>query len=588
MYIPCAFFLSFASAQSSFVDFRFSHLSVDDGLPDNMVSCMQIDQSGFLWIGTNKGLARYDGNGFKIFSHQVEDSSGLPANIIRSIQEDSEGMLWLGTIGAGLVQFDPREESFQEYEYIIEDPFSEGKDVPAMIFDKEENIWMGTFGCGLQYFDRKKELFKRYNLVENLKTNGEKFQKNTVHSLLEDYGNSKRLWLGSSQGLYLFDKETEEMKRMPILYQGQTYEDISILSLYMEEPDILWIGTWRMGLARYNIQTDEWSLFIPNNEEFEKNNYFSNIINDVQRKSEEELWLSSQDQGLFIFNERSEAFHKISHDPTNPYSIGSEKVNGIYQSEGNRIWVYNFQKGISYLDPTQQYFQFRPLNHEAYCGELDTHVFDFAKNSQSGEFYISTVGCERLFVFDKERNLTQSLPLHPGFTVSQEGYHIMISQDQKVWLAGGSASQNEPSLYQYDPLSRQLKSLDLMLADSISIHSFKFSDIIEDSKGNIWLSTYSGGLLCLEADKKQISQYIATEKRLDAIDKGTAISMLELSKDGQIWISTLQKGVFSFDPESQKFTHYAGSGEQKNKLRGNRVMALEEDTAGRIWAGLST
>lgn len=573
-------------AQSS-KSFRFTHLTIEDGLADNNVSTMHMDETGFLWIGTNRGLSRFDGHSFKNYTHSSSDSTTISGNIIKSIKEDSEGYLWIGTIGGALNRFDPKTEKFRSFKYLVENPYFEGQDVTSIIFDESENIWMGSFSCGFHFFDKTTEKFKRFNINENFETSVDAFNKNTVHCLVQDISNPNLIWIGSSQGLYLFNKKTELLEEIPLIVEGKENTITAILDLHMERPNELWLGTWRIGLGLFNVETREWQYKIPDKSEYQKNNYFSNVVNQIERKSDDELWVCSQDQGLLIYNIEDDGFEKIKNNPSDPYSIMSNQINGMFRDNEERNWIFNLQKGISLLDPINQYFEYYNLHQEEVCLQNDARVFDFSLDVKSGYLFITTVGCERLFVFDQNRNLLNSIILNPGFITSENGYHLLTTSNQTIFLAGGNENHNSPSLLTYDLQNNQLHKFSHPDLKKVPIHSYKLSGIIEDEEGNIWISTYLGGLIKIDKANNSIKQFVNKIPTPNSIDIRTELHAIKLADDGKIWVATLQDGVFSFDPNTEKFKHYSSFDDPQKGLRGNRIITIEEDRHNNIWTGLS-
>src|SRR5690606_16662502 len=84
-------------------------------LTTSNTSCILRDEAGFIWIGTQGGLLRYDGNEFRIFRHRADDPCSMPNNFIWTIIEGREGQLWIGTFGGGLVMWDKYSETFTTF-----------------------------------------------------------------------------------------------------------------------------------------------------------------------------------------------------------------------------------------------------------------------------------------------------------------------------------------------------------------------------------------------------------------------------------------------------------------------------------------
>ncbi|MGI9544370.1 MAG: ligand-binding sensor domain-containing protein, partial [Cyclobacteriaceae bacterium] len=95
----------------------FQHLGPAHGLSQNSALCLLQDQQGFIWIGTEEGLNRYDGHNFKIYKTGLPGENFLSHSIIWSLHEDRSGILWVGTRGGGLNHFDRVRERFTWYRH---------------------------------------------------------------------------------------------------------------------------------------------------------------------------------------------------------------------------------------------------------------------------------------------------------------------------------------------------------------------------------------------------------------------------------------------------------------------------------------
>lgn len=141
----------------------FEHLTVEDGLAHNSGLCFVQDREGFLWIGTQNGLSRYDGYNFKNYIHQPGDTTSLSGSYINSLYLDHSGSLWVGTNQGGLNRFNRIDDSFTSYQYKPDDPFSIGEGaIYSINEDKYNNLWVGINPSGLHLLDRKTEKFYHY------------------------------------------------------------------------------------------------------------------------------------------------------------------------------------------------------------------------------------------------------------------------------------------------------------------------------------------------------------------------------------------------------------------------------------------
>ena len=124
---------------------KFQHLTIENGLSQNSVLCVEQDRRGFLWFGTEDGLNRYDGYSYKVFRNKPGDPNSLGYNHIASILEDRSGRLWVGTIGGGVSIYNADKENFTVFMHDPEDNKSISDDSVYDIFeDKSGRIWIAT------------------------------------------------------------------------------------------------------------------------------------------------------------------------------------------------------------------------------------------------------------------------------------------------------------------------------------------------------------------------------------------------------------------------------------------------------------
>ena len=129
---------------------KFKHLSSDDGLSQNFVSCILQDTKGFMWFGTKDGLNRYDGYSFVVYQHDPFDTTTISDNFITSLFEDSRGYIWVGTLTGGLNIFDRKTETFHQINFTPNSSkITVTEEVKAIVEDSKGNIWIGTRGEGV-------------------------------------------------------------------------------------------------------------------------------------------------------------------------------------------------------------------------------------------------------------------------------------------------------------------------------------------------------------------------------------------------------------------------------------------------------
>src|SRR5882762_6368897 len=141
----------------------FKNLQLADGMSNNKVNCILQDERGFLWIGTENGLNRYDGKYFEIFKDEPNDTTGISGNKITALYEDKSGILWIGTADGGLTRYNyhlPTTQQFRQFDHVANDPYSlPANGIEKITEDKLGNLWMITGDGYLVRFNKRTERF---------------------------------------------------------------------------------------------------------------------------------------------------------------------------------------------------------------------------------------------------------------------------------------------------------------------------------------------------------------------------------------------------------------------------------------------
>lgn len=136
---------------------EFNHYTTEEGLVHNSVNCIAQDTIGFLWIGSNTGVERFDGYNFTVYKPQKDDINSLKGTIIWALYNDSDNTLWVGAFAGGLSKYNREEDDFTNYFYDPKNPKSISSDNVSCIFqDLSGRFWVGTKGGGINLFDKKK------------------------------------------------------------------------------------------------------------------------------------------------------------------------------------------------------------------------------------------------------------------------------------------------------------------------------------------------------------------------------------------------------------------------------------------------
>jgi len=175
----------------------FASLTQSGGLPSNTINCLYKDHSGFLWIGTSEGIARYDGHN-RYTLYNMQSHSVFQSEYITAITEDDNHNLWIGTKFGGVIRFDQKTGKWTNYKFEKEDKNSLSNDeILHILCDSNNRVWIGTED-GLNVYDSDSDGFYAYKMT----TEDNGIKSKAILKIEED--SKGNIWLGSwGSGLYL-------------------------------------------------------------------------------------------------------------------------------------------------------------------------------------------------------------------------------------------------------------------------------------------------------------------------------------------------------------------------------------------------
>ncbi len=187
----------------------FQRVAVPDEVPAHLCTALTQDRQGFLWIGTQGGLVRYDGYQFRVYKSDPHDPRTLGGSYVRSLLAAADGRLWIGTFSSGLSVYDPATETFRRYQHDPGNPASLSHDrVEAMAEDRSGRLWIATY----EGLDRLDPRSGRIDHFRHDPKDPRSLADDRVRGLLID--RSGRLWVGSQAGLQVRRGEEQGFERV--------------------------------------------------------------------------------------------------------------------------------------------------------------------------------------------------------------------------------------------------------------------------------------------------------------------------------------------------------------------------------------
>jgi signal transduction histidine kinase/ligand-binding sensor domain-containing protein/DNA-binding response OmpR family regulator len=551
----------------------FDRFSLEQGMPQSTAMCILQDRQGFVWVGTQEGLCRFDGNTFVVFKNDPDDPASLSSNLVKSICEDKEGNLWMGTFSGGLNRYDRRTQRFTRYLHQPDNPQSLSHNrVEAVYEDRQGTLWIGT-QAGLNQLDKKTGQFIRYSLSSaDSGSPGD----NRVMSLYED--RKGNFWVGSyGKGINLFDRKQKRFSRFLPEPESKGQPGSATIRCMLEDRDgRLWLGT-DGGLYQMDRRTNAFSRF--GHDPFNAQSLSSDAVWALFEDRTGTFWVGTKAGGLNIMDRSRGTFRRLSHLPTDNRSLSSNQIYCVYEDRTGGIWVGTDGGGISRYDRLKN--QFSHYFHQAdQPGSLSHNIVWSIYEDRNDNLWIGTLyGLNR---YNRQSGQFQHFFHEPANTNSLSFNSISsICEDQTgvMWFGTDGGGLNR-----YDPASGQFTRFAHDPADSKSLGSNGVNLVLEDRLGNLWIGTSDKGLNRFDRQQNRFIRYEHNPDDVNSMSDNHVMALCE-DREGTLWIGTLGKGLNALNPKTGRFTHYEHVPGQTTSLSSNRVIAVTEDQAGIIWVG---
>jgi ligand-binding sensor domain-containing protein/serine phosphatase RsbU (regulator of sigma subunit) len=551
---------------------KFTRINAEQGLSQGSVNYILRDSKGFMWIGTQDGLNRYNGYSITVFKHIAGDSNSISSDFIYCMYEDKQGMLWIGTKDGGLNCYNPVNGKFTNYTR-SQDPNSISHNgVRSIAEDKDGILWVGT-DEGLNAFDRRKGTFKRY--VHNT-SDPASLSNNNVWALVIDRNNN--LWVGTrGGGLNLMDKKkgTFSTYKAPLHFfedaEGNP-EQLSVnnglvRTLYEDKEGYIWVGTEAGGVGIFDPVTKKFLkvLLVSGS----SNSISHNRIAGIGEDDFGVIWLATYGGGLNSYNKKTGKFTVYKYDEKDPNSISNNESRCLYIDPLNTVWIGTSGGGANAYFRGNNKFEYYKRTEDNASDFRSSYIWSLMVDSD-GLLWIGTNGTG-ITTFNKKENKFTYQDILPEKFDNKTVFSLYQDRDGIIWAGTWGYG-----LVSYNKKTGAVKNYN---ASNSDLHDGNILCITQDRSGLLWLGTLRGGLYSLDPGTGQFMQY-TLEDGLSSSD----ITHLYEAKDGTLWISTVGGGVCSRDPQSGKFTVYKRDA-QKNSISSNTVYCVNQDKAGNLWIG---
>lgn len=301
-----------ATLPAQLPDVSFRYLDFRDGLPEYTFSQDIIqDHFGRIWIGTEKGLFRYDGYEVVSFSPDIQDSTALTEVTIQALYLHTDNTIWIGTRNMGICIFDPEYGTFRRYLPVNEEgPVPSGR-IWGFYPGKNGILWISSED-GLIRCETQTMTFRKFIYQNDQLTDEDLQYLNTLREISVDPENPHLLWLCTRSGLLTFDTQNEQFTRYPMPYSskevGLESREYMLIQMEWTSTEDIWLSSWAGGIFHLNKKTRKWNRY--------RNSSIQTVDNigfALLRQNDRDLWYATRN-GFGIFNTQNKSFSFFNND----------------------------------------------------------------------------------------------------------------------------------------------------------------------------------------------------------------------------------------------------------------------------------
>lgn len=523
---------------------QFQRMTVEDGLSQSTINAIIQDSKGYIWIGTNDGLDRYDGYEIKKYNPYKYRNTELASNYITSLAEDKKGNIWVGT-NDGVSKIDTKSGKITNYKDFFNTTISD-----ILVMSNGE-ILVATLNEISLYNEKENE----FNQI--LKNEKDPYNKE-IYSMDED--EYKNLWVGTNKGLIKINKK--EIKYYTDSEEELSISENTIRKVYCDKNGYVWVGTFSSGLNRIDLKTGKIKVY--KKDENNDKSLPSNHINSILIDNNGDLWVGT-DKGLARLINGEDEFKVYKNNKFNNYSLVNNKIYNLMQDKNGIIWVGTYV-GISKFHPNN--------NIKYYSSQLDeislsSDIIHGIYEDKNGKTWIGTSDTG-INIIDFKNKTIEYLDEDDGLTGNTIRFITGYGED--VWVATSNGLNR---------INIKTKKITTYTSNNSSLDD-KIRTLHIDSKGYLWIGS-TNGIRLINLNTMEVIDMDETLEKYPV--KNKYIEAIYEDKYNNYWIGTLLDGkLIKIDTATNKIIDYTNKMKFKNKVS-DSIRCITGDDKGNIWIG---
>ena len=534
--------------------FKFKIFNSTNGFPQSSIRAIAEDKTGFLWLGTEGGLIRYDGINTTVFRNDPADTTSLPENVIDSLLVDKRNRLWVGTVGNGLSLFDAKTNQFRSFDIKVT-----GDVIHTLSLASSGDILVGASNG---VFSISPENLS----IKSLAHSSQLKDAFNIAGLWED--KNKTLWIATLHGyLFYFDhlnklsklnkKDNKNGEGGKLKQLGGQYANKFTSLKYTQKHGLL-VTAAKQGLYRIDTEKRKVSSLL------EKTFPDNSVIYDIAESKDNTLWIASN-LGLFQWKDKATRMLLVRSNPNDENSLSQNDLRTLFISHQELLWAGTKTKGLNALNlKTYGFENIAPFN------PIMLPIGETSKIDEMNE----TAG--------KEPSPLSKLALTPNLDDSTI-WSIFKDNSNGLWIGTNKGldykAQGEPSF----------KIINTLGTDGVSKGALNIYEAmaLSEANGLLWIGTYDKGLIGYDVKNNIVRHHFwphAKEQKNRLSGKIVRVLQVDIKRNC-LWIGTKQNGLNKLDLNTYKITQFKHIVSDKKSLPHNSVRAIYLAPDNRLWVG---
>ena len=547
--------LSFCIEGNAYDNINFRNITIEDGLSQATVETILQDSKGYIWLGTNDGLNRYNGYEFKVYRHEKNNLNSIVNNYIVDLKEDLEGNIWVGTAnGVSKISYD--NETITNYLDGEDEGSLSHYNIGEILLLSDGRILIGT-SDGLNLYDEYTDSFKRI-------FNDDRLSSQMIYSLDEDLEGN--IWVGTDNGLNKISKDSDEVIQY---FNAQSHNSIGenrIYEVYCDDDGFIWAGTFTKGALRIDIKTGEITNFYKNSWGLDA--YPGEHIRDFYKDSNGALWICTNNGLIKYDDDKFTLYKKKIYDER---SLVNDTVFTIIEDRTGMLWVGTYA-GVSVFDSSNSIVHYK--NDPFDTTTINDNMIQSIYEDSAGYLWVGT-HTKGVNILDKDRKNIRTLNVEAGEIISGNRVNAIKGYKNFIFLGTNNG------LNIIDIENKTIK----IIQEEEGLETKNIRNLWIDNKGYLWIGTIDG-IFVMNIDTEEIIKVNCLLEKANTDDFYSGYIFQD--SEGIYWIGNfINGGLTKIDPYANDIINYKYDSNNKNSLIDNSVRTITEDSKGNIWIGTS-